>query len=77
MSSYIVAVEATVTSDSACPRPPFMTVHNSVRMMQFEHDLAGELLRELRRITSNYTVPADGCVSLCFRIASTHRRRQE
>ena len=31
--------------------------------MQFEHDLAGELLRELRSITSNYTAPADSCVS--------------
>jgi len=59
----IVAVEATVTSDSACPRPPFVTVQTPVRMTQFEHDLAGELLRELRRITSNYTVPADGCIS--------------
>ena len=60
---YIVAVEATVTSDSACPRPPFMTVQNPVRMMQIEHDLAGELLRKLRRITSNYSVPTDGCVT--------------
>src|SRR5215475_1770550 len=59
----IVAVEATVTSDSACPRAAFVTVQTPVRMTQFEHDLAGELLRELRRITSNYTVPADGCIS--------------
>lgn len=60
---YIVAVEATSNSGSACPRPPFMTVQNPVRMMQSEHDFAGELLREIRRITSNYTVPTDGCVS--------------
>jgi regulator of cell morphogenesis and NO signaling len=59
----IVAVEATVTSDSACPRPPFVTVQTPVQMMQFEHDLAGELLRELQRITSHYTVPTDGCAS--------------
>jgi len=59
----IVAVEATVTSDSAYPRPPFVTVQTPVQMMQFEHDLAGELLRELRRITSNYTVPTGGCAS--------------
>src|SRR5215468_10283569 len=59
----IVAIEAFFTSDSVCPRPPFVTVQNPVRMMQFEHDLAGELLRELRRITSNYTAPNDGCVS--------------
>jgi regulator of cell morphogenesis and NO signaling len=60
---YITAVEIANDSGSSGPRPPFMTVQNPVRMMQFEHDLAGELLRELRRITLNYTVPADGCVS--------------
>ena len=32
-------------------------------MMMSEHDGAGELLREMRAITSNYTVPADGCIS--------------
>jgi regulator of cell morphogenesis and NO signaling len=60
---YIVAIEAKVNSRSILARPPFITVQNPVRMMQFEHDLAGELLRELRRLTSNYTVPADGCAS--------------
>jgi regulator of cell morphogenesis and NO signaling len=60
---YIVTVEAQSASGVALTRPPFMTVQNPVRMMQFEHDLAGELLRELRRITSNYTAPADSCVS--------------
>jgi regulator of cell morphogenesis and NO signaling len=60
---YIVTIEAKVTSGSVLTRPPFITVQNPVRMMQFEHDLAGELLRELRHLTSNYTVPADGCAS--------------
>ena len=43
--------------------PPFGTVRNPVRMMMFEHEAAGALLQELKRLTSNYTAPADGCIS--------------
>jgi len=32
-------------------------------MMMYEHDTAGELLRELRAATSDYTVPTDACMS--------------
>jgi regulator of cell morphogenesis and NO signaling len=32
-------------------------------MMMQEHDDAGEFLRKMRRITSNYTPPEDACVS--------------
>jgi len=32
-------------------------------MMMREHDTAGEILRELRKLTSDFTVPADGCLS--------------
>jgi regulator of cell morphogenesis and NO signaling len=34
-----------------------------IRVMSFEHDTAGELLAQLREVTSNYTPPADGCAS--------------
>jgi regulator of cell morphogenesis and NO signaling len=60
---YVVKIETAIAAGSTCPQPAFMTVQNPIRMMQFEHDLAGQLLRELRRITSNYTAPADSCVS--------------
>lgn len=42
---------------------PFGTLANPVRMMMFEHDRAGELLEELRAVTSQYAAPADGCAS--------------
>jgi len=29
----------------------------------FEHDNAGHLLKRMRQITSDYSVPADGCIS--------------
>ena len=32
-------------------------------MMMQEHDDAGQALRDLREVSSNYQVPADGCIS--------------
>ena len=60
---YINRMEAALENHEMMPPPPFMTVRNPVRMMSLEHDHAGELLREMRRVSSDYTVPADGCVS--------------
>jgi regulator of cell morphogenesis and NO signaling len=42
---------------------PFGTLSNPVRVMMLEHDRAGELLEELRAVTSGYTPPEDGCAS--------------
>lgn len=34
-----------------------------IRVMMMEHDRAGELLAELRKLTNGYEVPDDGCAS--------------
>jgi len=45
-------------------QPPFFgTVRNPVRMMMMEHDAAADLLVELRRVTADYTLPGDACIS--------------
>jgi regulator of cell morphogenesis and NO signaling len=41
----------------------FGTVQNPIRAMQDEHEQVGEILRELRTLTHDYTAPADGCAS--------------
>ena len=41
----------------------FGTVQNPIRVMMMEHDDAGEKLREMRRLTSDYSLPADACAS--------------
>ena len=38
-----------------------MSVHNPIGVMEHEHESAGNALREMRRWTADYTVPADGC----------------
>jgi len=60
---YILAMTEAAAQKRAVPFAPFGTVNNPVRMMMREHDTAGEILRELRGLTSDYTVPADACIS--------------
>ena len=45
------------------PFAPFGSLNNPVRMMAMEHDTAGELLREMRALSLDYTVPTDACIS--------------
>ncbi len=60
---YIVAMEKAADQNRPAPFAPFGTVSNPIRMMMREHDAAGELMREIRTLTSDYNVPADGCIS--------------
>lgn len=60
---YILVLAEAADQKRAVPFAPFGTVNNPIRMMMREHDTAGEILRELRMLTSDYNVPADACVS--------------
>jgi regulator of cell morphogenesis and NO signaling len=40
---------------------PFGTVENPIRMMEHEHQEAGDALRLLRGLTQGYETPPDGC----------------
>ena len=50
-------------NNRARPFAPFGTVNNPIRTMMREHDNAGEILREMRTLTSDYQAPADACIS--------------
>ena len=60
---YIVATAEAAEQKRPVPFAPFGTVNNPIRMMMREHDTAGEILRELRALTSDYKVPPDACIS--------------
>ena len=60
---YIVAMSQAADQNQPVPFPPFGTVNNPIRRMMVEHDTAGQILRELRVLTSDYKVPADACIS--------------
>ena len=60
---YIRQLEQAAAEGRPAPFAPFGTVRNPVRMMMLEHDTAGEILRELRAASGDYSAPADGCMS--------------
>ena len=60
---YLTKLEAAITGAGLAPMSCFGTVQNPVRMMNLEHEAAGDLLKEMRTITNDYAAPADACMS--------------
>jgi len=60
---YIDALDRANRSHASVEPPFFQTVKNPIHAMMKEHDAAGELLRQIRNASSEYTVPADACTS--------------
>jgi regulator of cell morphogenesis and NO signaling len=60
---YIVRMENDVRNQRSVAMPFFGTIKNPVRMMMAEHDDAGELLKEMRKLSRDYAPPADACIS--------------
>jgi len=60
---YIDALEKAAQTHGSVEPPFFQTVRNPIQVMMKEHDAAGELVRQIRKISSEYTPPADACGS--------------
>ena len=60
---YVMAMEEAVSNQRTRETPLFGTVANPIRMMMFEHDNAGYILRQMRQLTHDYTPPTDACMS--------------
>jgi regulator of cell morphogenesis and NO signaling len=60
---FVIELEKSRSQNRQPPFAPFGTVNNPIRMMMIEHDTAGDLLRELRKLSADYKVPGDACVS--------------
>jgi len=58
---FIDALSTARESGAAPPAPPFGTVAHPIRMMEYEHDGAGEALSRMREITAGYAPPEDAC----------------
>ena len=43
------------------PEVAFGKVQNPIKMMELEHENAGDLFKEIARLSNNYTPPADAC----------------
>lgn len=60
---YVVCLEEAKEKKLSISPPPFGKVSNPIRVMFSEHDMAGELLRQIRVFTSNFTIPENVCTS--------------
>ncbi len=60
---YIERLDIAKRKELPIPFAPFGTVNNPIRMMCTEHDEAGNILKRLRSLTADYTVPDDACPS--------------
>ena len=52
-------------SNTKQPLPPagFGTVENPIHMMEHEHEMVGRNLEQVRKLSDNYSLPADACAS--------------
>jgi regulator of cell morphogenesis and NO signaling len=69
---YVRELYATTGGERHYPSP-FGTVENPIRMMEREHQKAGEQLRVIRELTHGYTAPDDGCTTYAVCMAELHR----
>ncbi len=60
---HVLRMEESSVAGEAAPPAMFGTIVNPVRMMMQEHDGAGDSLRSLRSVTSDYQIPQDACIS--------------
>jgi regulator of cell morphogenesis and NO signaling len=58
---YVVSLERAAADGSTKPQGCFGTVANPIAMMAREHDAAGALIAEIRRLSHNFVAPADAC----------------
>jgi len=60
---YIDALEKAASTHGSMEPPFFQTVRNPIHTMMKEHDSAGELAKQIRKASAEYTLPADACTS--------------
>lgn len=58
---YISGLERAIAEGSSKPHGCFGSVTNPIAMMTLEHDSAGALMAELRRLSRNFTPPSGAC----------------
>jgi len=60
---YIIALEQAKGANTSTPATPFGTVRNPIRMMEAEHESAGDAMARIRSLTSGYAIPAGACTT--------------
>jgi regulator of cell morphogenesis and NO signaling len=56
-------IAALADADETVPSAPFVSVRNPIRVMEAEHEFAGNAMARIRELTSGYAVPPDACTT--------------
>jgi regulator of cell morphogenesis and NO signaling len=60
---YIKSLENAFENQEDLPASAFGTVQNPIRMMEEEHESAGNEMEEIRRLTNDYSIPEGACTT--------------
>jgi regulator of cell morphogenesis and NO signaling len=60
---FIKELHAAKKQNASIVSAPFGSVQNPIRMMEAEHQNAGDEMYSIRSLSNGYTVPADGCTT--------------
>lgn len=60
---YIKALATAEKNTEPLQAAHFGTVQNPINMMEMEHELVGKNVEEIRTLSQNFLLPADGCAS--------------
>ncbi len=58
---YLKQLAAAERTGETAPHPPFGTVENPIRLMEQEHEHAGNLMKQIRQLSNNFVPPEDAC----------------
>jgi regulator of cell morphogenesis and NO signaling len=58
---YIKELHAAKENNIKLTPPPFGSIQNPIRMMEYEHTSAGDTLYQIRDLSNNYSHPEDAC----------------
>jgi regulator of cell morphogenesis and NO signaling len=64
---YIKELALAKKNGTRLPSPGFGTVENPVRMMEHEHDVAGDLMLQIKNLSNDFTPPQNACTT--FRLS--------
>lgn len=58
---YIKELAIAKKNNTSIAPPPFGTIQNPINMMEAEHDGAGDIIKQIAELSSNFTPPAKAC----------------
>lgn len=58
---FIKNLEKADQENEKVKSPHFKTVNNPIKMMEDEHEHAGDILKEIKKLSNKYTPPEDAC----------------